>query len=235
LEAARLLIFASKRALRLSWRTILASIEAYRIEVDMSSRKYFLGIGAAIFSVMLAGHASAGNLVVNGGFETGDFTGWTVIPNGGTIVAPDGYVYNGMTYHSHSGDYFAALGSASLSGSVSQSLSTTAGQSYTISLWLASDGLTANEFKVLWDGSTLSDQTNIPAQGYLEQSYTVQGTGTDTLMFYGGDGPGYLSLDDVSVVAAGSAVPEPASFTLLALGIASIAGYGWRRRNSASA
>lgn len=199
----------------------------------MSSRKYSLGIGAAVLSVMLAGHASAGNLVVNGGFETGDFSGWTVVANGAAEVEPDGYVYNGMTYYSHSGNYFAALGSDILSGSVSQTLSTIAGQSYTLSFWLASDGLTPNLFKVLWDGSTLSDQTNIPAQGYLEQTYSVQGTGTDTLMFYGGDGPGYLSLDDVSVI--GSAVPEPASFTLLTLGIASIAGYGWRRRNSLSA
>ncbi len=177
----------------------------------------------------------AGNLITNPGFETGDFTGWTVTHHGSTLVLPDGYVYHGMTYYSHTGNYFAGLGSNNQLDSLSQTLTTDPGQSYTISFWLASDGLTSNEFKVIWDGTTLSDQINIPAQAYLEQTYTVQGTGSDTLAFEAGNVPGYLSLDDVSVISTASSVPEPAGLTLLGLGIAGIASYGWRRRKSALA
>ena len=189
-----------------------------------------------VLAVLIAGVGqvkAGGNLIVNGGFETGDFTGWAVTHNGSTMVEADGFVYGGMTYHSHTGNYFAALGSNNILDTLSQTLTTDAGQSYTISLWLASDGRTANEFKVIWDGTTLSDQTNIPAQGYVEQTYTVQGTGSDTFTVAAGDVPGYLSLDDVSVIAA--SVPEPTSLTLLALGAASLAGYCWRRRRMSRA
>ena len=41
-------------------------------------------IGAAFAAMMgLPGQASAANLIVNGSFETGDFTGWTLSGNTG--------------------------------------------------------------------------------------------------------------------------------------------------------
>jgi hypothetical protein len=44
-----------------------------------------------------------------------------------------------------------------------------------------------------------------------------------------------VGLDNVQVVEAPSAVPEPATLTLLGIGIAGWAGYGWRRRKKAAA
>jgi hypothetical protein len=38
----------------------------------------------AVALTLFAGGAQAANIAVNGGFETGDFTGWTVFPNAGT-------------------------------------------------------------------------------------------------------------------------------------------------------
>jgi hypothetical protein len=47
---------------------------------------------------------------------------------------------------------------------------------------------------------------------------------------------GNTSIDNVSVFqGASSAVPEPSNLTLLGIGIAGIAGYGWRRRRLAAA
>lgn len=39
---------------------------------------------AAVAMLLCAGTAQAAQLAVNGGFETGDFTGWTQFPSGGT-------------------------------------------------------------------------------------------------------------------------------------------------------
>ena len=52
--------------------------------------------------------AVAGNLVTNCGFETGNFSGWSVQADGTYVVTPgfDGFPAN-------SGNYFAALGSDS--------------------------------------------------------------------------------------------------------------------------
>jgi hypothetical protein len=47
--------------------------------------------GAAFAAIMtLAGHASAANLLVNGSFEMGDFTGWTQSGNLGFTSVTSG-------------------------------------------------------------------------------------------------------------------------------------------------
>ena len=109
--------------------------------------KYFIS-GVLLFVLLIASPVPtrAGSLVVNGGFETGDFSGWDLNdPSLGTFVATafGSYVPN-------SGDYFAALGASGLPGTVSQDLNTTAGTTYILDYFLASDGFTPNEFSVAW-------------------------------------------------------------------------------------
>jgi hypothetical protein len=191
----------------------------------------------AVCVLILAGSGRASaDLIVNGGFESGDFTGWTSNMAPSLLVEPSGYV----GYPSHSGNYFALIGAnSSQPGIISQSISDTSGSNYTLGMWLLGDGA-PNEFRVQWNGITIYDMSipdtfHVPTPYYIQLSFTVEGTGTDLLTLYGwdnGDSPGALALDDVSLVPASSnAAPEPNSLTtLVGMGILGLAGHRWRRR-----
>jgi len=139
-------------------------------------------------------------LVVNGGFETGDFSGWTTNGNfTSTSVTND-------SASVHSGTFGAALGAFGSLGYLAQTLPTIAGARYALSFWLESpDGQTPNEFLVSWNGNTLLDGTNLPALGWTNVQLVVTATGTTTILQFGFlDDPSFLALDDVSVS------PQPA-------------------------
>lgn len=189
---------------------------------------------AAAVATLLAGGARA-DQIVNGGFETGDFTGWTVVdPSGFTIVtATFTSPTNGLTYTPNSGTYFAALGAENGDGTVSQTFADVAGATYNVSFYLASDGLTPNDFAVNGPGALfIPTQTDITASPYLEYFGTFTGTGSDTITFIARDDPGFLSLDDVSVTLV--AVPEPATWATMILGLG-LAGVALRRRRTLAA
>jgi len=173
--------------------------------------------------------AAAGvNLVTNGSFETGDFTGWTRSGN-------DLSVQTNFDYSPEDGTYFALLGSSPL-GDISQSISTNIDDTYQLTYYLASDGQIPNEFQTIVGGNTLNDLTNIASQSYTEYTFDFTATSTTTQIEFGEyDPPSYLALDNVSVVDTGAAssVPEPLTTggTLVAVGM------GWwmrRKRGSVS-
>ena len=91
-------------------------------------------------------------LVLNGGFGTGDFNGWTV--SGAFSNSIDVFVDNGSQSGTtgitpYSGEYVAALGPVGSLSYLSQTLATSAGANYLLSLWLDSpDGQIPNEFLV---------------------------------------------------------------------------------------
>jgi hypothetical protein len=188
----------------------------------------------AVVGVMIsAGTSSATtNLIVNGGFETGDFTGWTVAGDA-TGVATTGF----DGFAPHSGTYFAALGDTSESypyGTLSQTVTDASGQALTLSYWLASDGAQPNYFDATWDGTLISGSqiTNSNAFGYIDYQFTVVGTGTDTLLFHEQNVPAYDALDDVSLTAA---VPEPTTWAMMLLGFMGLGIAGYRNSRNRSA
>jgi PKD repeat protein len=140
------------------------------------------------------------DLVQNGGFETGDFTGWTT--NGDTV--PWTVVDNGSLtgVPPHSGMYDALLATTVAPGFLSQPLPTTAGQSYLLSLWVYSPTVfvAPNEFMISWNENKIFDQTNMPSVGWTNLQLLVSATGVSTVLQLGfQDDTGYLGLDDVSV------------------------------------
>jgi hypothetical protein len=164
--------------------------------------------------------AIAQSLVQNGGFETGDFTGWT--------LTGDGYNYNyvdgsGSIIAPHAGTYCALLGELGFVAYLSQAVPTTAGQKYLISLWLNNplrgSSSDPNEFSVSWNGSTIYDKVNEPLFGWTNLQFVVSATGNNTVLQLGGrDDNYYLGLDDVSIVPGFAPVVslQPTNLTLLA-------------------
>jgi hypothetical protein len=140
-----------------------------------------------------------GQLVQNGGFETGNFSSWAFSGHPSLSM-----VVSGDPTYVHSGKYGADLGEAGDVAYLTQSIPTVPGTSYSLSLWLDSpDGLTPLGFSVSWGGDTLFDSTNLAAIGWTNLQFDVLATSDRTLLSIGSrDDQSDLGLDDVSVVAA---------------------------------
>ena len=169
--------------------------------------------------------AAAQELVTNGGFETGNFNGFTQTGNTGyTTVTP-------APLFVASGAYGATFGPVGSTGGITQTLSTNAGQSYLISFDLQNlFGGTPNFYQVLFGGVSLFTATNSAAFGYTNFSTTATALGVSTdLAFNFRHDPSRFALDNVSVTAVNGAVPEPATWAMMLMGFGAM-GVSLRRR-----
>jgi len=168
------------------------------------------------------------NLVSNGSFETGDFTGWTTGGNFEFTRVTSGPFsqYSGA----QDGMYYAYLGPVGSDGTLSQTFATTNGAIYTLSFWFAAVGDEPSDFSVYWDGTPLLNLAN-PNTGsnWMQFSALVTATGNDTLLFSFRDDPAYMALDNISVGACCSTAPEPSSWILLVTGALALGKLAWRR------
>jgi hypothetical protein len=183
-----------------------------------------IAVTAAI--LCMAPAAVRGNQIFNPGFETGDFTGWTVAGSFPSVKCGD------INYTPHSGSCAANFGPFTVT--LSQSVVTVPGASYTFDFWVASqisDGSPIS-FSASWDGSAvLSISNQINPLPYTLESFSVTATGASTLVSFSGQGSNahQWMVDDVSVTANS---PEPGSIALVIVGGAMIVFRFLRRRNA---
>jgi VCBS repeat-containing protein len=134
-------------------------------------------------------------VIVNGGFEAGNLSGWTAV----------GAFANHLLLGGQYGDYSALLSD----GFLEQNIATVAGQHYTLSFEVAGDAeATSSSFSVFWDGVQIHGATQ-EALGFTTYTFDVVGDGgggSTPLQFdFSTDGVGQL-LDAVLV----SPTPGPA-------------------------
>jgi subtilase family serine protease len=154
------------------------------------------------------------SIVQNGGFESGDFRGWTLVgtANSGTTiyntVADAGSLSDNVV---HSGIYGAFLGD-NIIATLSQTLNTLPGHRYVLSFWLANPqtGL-GQQFMANWNtNSPATNQiyslNNPPAFAYTNVSFVLTAAGTNTTLQFGAaNPPDGWDLDDVTVTPAPAA------------------------------
>jgi hypothetical protein len=180
-------------------------------------------------SLFLLNAPSASAQLVNGGFETGDFTGWT--QSGNTTFTS---VVNNASL-AHSGNDYASFGPTGSLGFITQTVATTPGGNYTLSFWLwntaSANNNTPNEFQVLWQGAVVLDLINVaPSNDYVNTVMSLTATGaTADLAFGFRHDPSFFFFDDVTLSASG--VPEPATWTLMGMsGAVVVSGTVWWKR-----
>ena len=187
--------------------------ETFNVVLSNATNGATISDGQGIGTITNDDGAATPNLVVNGGFESGNFSGWTLSGNSGgnqIYIAPT--VFPGEV---HTGSYSAGLGSMNRTdGILTQSIATTAGQHYTLSFWIESDnnGSTPiNHFAAEWNGQTLMAMTDAPNSGYQLYTFDVVGiNGNSVLEFDGYNQPRRVAIGRCHA-DCGRSAPPPAA------------------------
>ena len=156
--------------------------------------------------------------MLNGGFETGDLTDWTVnlSSNNPWRVNDTASALSGRV--PSEGSFFAQTGCSGdpcINGTESQQswlyqdVATLAGQQYLLSFDFSATG-DPMELEVLFDGAVVFDLTGLGSQSsYTSYSTNVTASGTTSrLAFLGRQDPRYSALDNIALI---SDAPEPSA------------------------
>jgi len=200
----------------------------------MVKRLLILGIALAL----LAMSASAGNLVLNGAFTTGDFTDWTNSEWGvGGFPSDPGTLPTDTTFAADTGCVGAPCNDPITGADISQTIGTDTSATYTLSFLYdagSESGPGTTELDALWDGSIVPGGQIIDATSDTWAEYTFTGlaasTASTVLEFTGRQDPAGLYLTDISVTSETSTTPEPGSLPLIVVGLMGIVAGILRRR-----
>jgi len=168
--------------------------------------------------------ASAG--LVNGNFDTGDFTGWSVSGNG---IGIDTTFFKSPCCDAA----FSALPTDANIGVLSQSVATTPGQGAKIKFQLLDEaGSFGNTFTVTFGTFSQDITGDLAAFAYTPFTLAIPSadiSGISTLLsLSGSNDQAAWNLDNVSVTIGAVGIPEPASLGIF--GVALLGMFSARRR-----
>ena len=200
-------------------------------------------------ALALPGVASA-NLITNGGFEdktnfvpdgnntmslfagSTAMTGWTVTGDSLAWIGTP----NPFGLSAHGGDFFLDLTDYPVNapfGGVSQTISTVAGQTYSMTFYLGSSsnyGLPSAVNVTAGDANQTFTSTLTGSDNWEVETLSFKALGGSTLVtLQGVTGYAYIGLDDISIDGVGG-VPEPAAWALMLAGFGMIGATLRRRR-----
>jgi hypothetical protein len=141
--------------------------------------------------------AQQGELVMNGGFESGDFTGWSHTNSRVVSQSEQGY-YDAMSHPPHSGRYSAEVGSAARLGTISQQISIPAKSVATFVAWYRLEqGSSLMIYLKNPDGSTIKQWSESGSQSWTTVSYDLDVTYAGQTITIEFDGQGNEQLTTV--------------------------------------
>ncbi len=219
---------------------------------------YFRAIASAC--AIVCAEPAAANLIANGSFEDGTFTGGAslaqqVAPGDSTTLSgwtvsdasltwyENGFNLQQIAISGHNGNFAVNLADGSVrTVTASQTFPTLPFQEYQVSYWVgnysANNGPAAIIANVV-DGTSntilLSETATAPATNEpstwvrFVSTFIADGT-SNTISFTEINGPSYIGLDDVSVIA----VPEPSTWGLALAGFAGLGYVSYRRERKPS-
>lgn len=216
-------------------------------------KKYLVGLAIGFLMFGMVGMANA-NLIQNGSFELGSFSGGShsqplamEISTGSTAIANWSITGSSLAWEKtgafsltpSDGDFMLDLtgwSDQSPYGGVYQTINTTMGSTYTLSIDLAAYHLDAPVSVLVNAGSTSQSFNWVGNKNEWHSfSFNFIADSPNTLINIAGTGSGtrafFIGLDNVSVEGVTNApIPEPATMMLFGLGLIGVAGVSRRKK-----